>query len=129
MLPWSFAYRRGLGVRDAVAALTEARDTGCTWVARADVKDCFDRIPQWEVMRRVRERVDDERIVHLVGMILDRRVTGRRTSPDDRGIGLHQGSVLAPLLSNLYLDAFDRAMLQAGTSRVGIHDRRADGSA
>ncbi len=114
LLPWSFAYRRGLGVRDALAALTEARDSGCTWVARADVKDCFDRIPQWEVMRRVRERVDDERIVHLVGMILDRRVAGTRTSPDDRGLGLHQGSVLAPLLSNLYLDVFDRAMLQAG---------------
>ncbi|MFC7617288.1 CRISPR-associated endonuclease Cas1 [Actinokineospora soli] len=30
------------------------------------------------------------------------------------GEGLHQGSVLSPLLSNLYLDAFDRAMLADG---------------
>jgi CRISPR-associated protein Cas1 len=114
LLPWSFAYRRGLGAKDAVAALTEARDTGLGWVARADVDDCFDRIPQWEVMRRLRDTVDDERIVHLVGLILDRRVVGERTAPADRGRGLHQGSVLSPVLSNLYLDTFDRRMLEAG---------------
>jgi CRISPR-associated protein Cas1 len=112
LLPWSFAYRRGLGVNDAVAALTEARDTGATWVARADIDDCFDRIPQWEVMRRLRAVVDDERVVHLVGSILDRQVRGERVA--DRGRGLHQGGVLSPLLSNLYLDTFDRRMLAAG---------------
>jgi len=63
LLPWSFAYPRGLGVKDAVAALTDARDSGCTWVARADIRDCFDRIPQWKVMRRLRESVDDERVM------------------------------------------------------------------
>lgn len=49
LLPWSFAYRRGLGTRDALAALaalTEVRDTGATWVTRADIRDCFDRIPR-----------------------------------------------------------------------------------
>lgn len=112
LLPWSFAYRRGLGVKDALAALTEARDLGATWVARADIDDCFDRIPQWEVMRRLREVVDDERVVHLVGAILDRPVRNERVS--DRGRGLHQGGVLSPLLSNLYLDTFDRRMLAAG---------------
>lgn len=28
LLPWSFAYRRGLGVRDAIARLAEGRDAG-----------------------------------------------------------------------------------------------------
>ncbi|MGJ7908505.1 reverse transcriptase domain-containing protein [Actinopolyspora sp. H202] len=114
LLPWSFAYRRGLGPRDAVDALTEARDSGASWVARADIEDCFDRIPLWEVMRRLREVVDDERVVHLVGMLLDRPVRGARTAVRDRGRGLHQGSVVSPLLSNLYLDVFDRAMLGSG---------------
>ena len=114
LLPWSFAYRRGLGARDAVAALTAARDAGSTWVARADVRDFFDAVPQWEVLRRLREVIDDERVIHLVGMLLDRPAIGGRTAPADRGRGLHQGSVVSPLLSNLYLDVFDRRMLAAG---------------
>lgn len=114
LLPWSFAYRRGLGVWDALAALAEARDTGATWVARGDITDCFARIPQWEVLRRFREVVDDLRVIHLVGLLLDRPATGTRTSPGERGLGLHQGSPISPLLCNLYLDTFDRAMLTAG---------------
>lgn len=114
LLPWSFAYRRGMGAKDAVAALVEARDSGCDWVARSDVREFFERVPQWEVLRRLREVVDDERVVHLVGQLLDRTVVGGRTAPGDRGRGLHQGSVLSPLLSNLYLDVFDRRMLAAG---------------
>jgi CRISPR-associated protein Cas1 len=114
LLPWSFAYRRGLGVRDALAALADARDEGLPWVARGDIDDCFDSIPQWEVMRRVRETIGDERIVHIVGMLLNRSVAGTRQARSDRGRGLHQGSAVSPVLSNLYLDAFDRGMLQAG---------------
>jgi CRISPR-associated protein Cas1 len=122
LLPWSFAYRRGLGTKDAVAALIDARDTGMTWIARADIENCFDRIPRWEVMRRLRERVDDARIVHLVGLLLDRPVRGSRTAANDRGLGLHQGSVLSPLLSNLYLDVFDRRMLEAGRRVIRYAD-------
>ena len=114
LLPWSFAYRRGLGARDAVAALVDARDTGCGWAARSDVRDFFERVPQWELLRRLRDVVDDERVIHLVGLLLDRTVVGGRVVPGDRGRGLHQGSVLSPLLSNLYLDVFDRRMLAAG---------------
>lgn len=114
LLPWSFAYRRGLGAKDAVAALTTARDAGATWVARADIVDCFERIPRWEVLRRLRVEIDDERVVHIVGTLLDRPVVGGRTTSGQRGRGLHQGSVLSPLLSNLYLHAFDERMLSAG---------------
>ncbi|HSV66857.1 MAG TPA: reverse transcriptase domain-containing protein [Mycobacteriales bacterium] len=122
LLPWSFAYRRGLGAKDALAALAEARDEGMTWVARADIRDCFATIPQWEIMRRLRTVVDDQRVVHLVGMLIDRPVRGARTDPGARGLGLHQGSVLSPLLSNLYLDTFDRGMLQAGWRAIRYSD-------
>ncbi|MGH3342755.1 MAG: CRISPR-associated endonuclease Cas1 [Carbonactinosporaceae bacterium] len=114
LLPWSFAYRRGLGVRDAVSCLVEARDAGATWVARADIDECFERIPRWEVMRRLRTVITDTAAVDLVQRLLSRPVVGERVPVADRGLGLHQGSVIAPLLCNLYLDAFDRAMLAAG---------------
>lgn len=114
LLPWSYAYRHGLGVRDALAGLAEARDEGAVWVARCDVDDCFDHIPRWEVVRLLREVVHDIAAIDLVRRFLDRPVAGRHVAYHDRGLGLHQGSALSPLLCNLYLDRFDRAMLALG---------------
>lgn len=122
LLPWSFAYRRGLGVRDALACLSEARDAGSLWVARADIDDCFERIPRWEVLRRLREVVTDVAAVDLVRRFMDRPVAGQRVVRQERGLGLHQGSPLSPLLCNLYLDAFDRAMLAAGYRVIRYSD-------
>jgi CRISP-associated protein Cas1 len=122
LLPWSFAYRRGLGVRAALACLVEARESGAAWVARADIDNCFDCIPRWDVLRRLREVVPDTQAVDLVRRFMDRPVVGKRVARTERGLGLHQGSPLSPLLCNLYLDAFDRAMLALGYRVVRYSD-------
>src|SRR5580700_4141825 len=87
LLPWSFAYRHGLGVRDAVACLAEARDAGAAWVARCDIDDCFDHIPRWEVLRMLRDAVPDSAAVDLVRKLMDRPVIGERIARDERGLG------------------------------------------
>jgi CRISP-associated protein Cas1 len=122
LLPWSFAYRHGLGVKDALACLTEARDAGASWVARADIDDCFERIPRWEVLRRLREVVTDVAAVDLVRRFMERPVAGQHVARLERGLGLHQGSPLSPLLCNLYLDLFDRRMLAAGYRVIRYSD-------
>jgi CRISPR-associated protein Cas1 len=122
LLPWSFAYRHGLGVRDAVACLAEARDAGAAWVARCDIDDCFDHIPRWEVLRMLRDAVPDSAAVDLVRKLMDRPVIGERVARDGRGLGLHQGSPLSPLLSNLYLNSFDRTMLAHGYRVIRYSD-------
>lgn len=122
LLPWSFAYRHGLGVRDAVACLAESRDAGAAWVARCDIDDCFEHIPRWEVVRKLRELVHDVAAVDLVRQFMDRAVLGERVAQSDRGLGLHQGSPLSPLLCNLYLDTFDRAMLALGHRPIRYAD-------
>jgi CRISP-associated protein Cas1 len=122
LLPWSFAYRHGLGVRDAVACLAEARDAGAAWVARCDIDDCFDHIPRWEVLRMMRDVVPDSAAVDLVRKLMDRPVIGERIARTGRGLGLHQGSPLSPLLSNLYLNSFDRTMLARGYRVIRYSD-------
>ncbi len=122
LLPWSFVYRRGLGVRDALACLVEAREAGATWVARADIDRCFDQIPRWEVLRRLREVLTDIQAVDLLRRLMNRPVIGERTALADRGLGLHQGSGISPLLCNLYLDTFDRAMLADGFQVIRYSD-------
>jgi CRISPR-associated protein Cas1 len=53
---------------------------------------------------------------------MDRPVIGERIARPDRGLGLHQGSPLSPLLCNLYLDGFDRAMLSCGYRAIRYSD-------
>lgn len=116
--PWSFAYRSGLGVNDAIRALTQARESGARWVARADIRDCFERIPRWPVITRVKELIPDAELCLLVQHPISRDATGpaaqRVRAGRKQGRGLHQGSALSPALTNLYLDAFDKAMLSSG---------------
>jgi len=105
-----------------VACLAESRDAGAMWVARSDIDDCFDHIPRWEVVRRLREVIHDVAAVDLVRQFMDRPVIGERVALSDRGLGLHQGSPLSPLLCNLYLDAFGRAMLRLGYRPIRYTD-------
>ncbi|MEU1900660.1 CRISPR-associated endonuclease Cas1 [Nocardiopsis dassonvillei] len=116
--PWSFAYRSGLGVNDAIRALTQAREAGARWVVRADIADCFERIPRWPLITRVKELVSDAELCLLVQNLVSRDATGpaarRVRAGRKQGRGLHQGSALSPALTNLYLDAFDKAMLGRG---------------
>jgi len=109
--PFSFAYRRGLGVRDAIHALTDAREAGMTWVARCDIDDCFDNIGRWAVLQRLRDLLTDVDLLALVERLVSRPVIGE---PPSRGRGLHQGAGLSPMLANLYLDTFDRRMMTLG---------------
>ena len=84
--------------------------------------DDFEHIPRWEVLRRLRDVVPDPAAVDLVRAFMDRPVIGERVPHTGRGLGLHQGSPLSPLLCNLYLDLFDRAMLARGYRAIRYAD-------
>lgn len=111
LLPWSFAYRRGMGPADAIRELVAARERGYGWVVRCDIEDCFDRLPRFEVLRRLEAEVTDRELIGLIWALVKRPVVGKGRRRLPRGRGLHQGSPLSPLLTNLYLDAFDRRLL------------------
>ena len=72
------------------------------WILDADIEKFFDTVSQEWLIRFVEHRVGDKRIIRLIqkwlkaGVLEDGIVTS-----SDRGTG--QGSVISPLLANLYL--------------------------
>lgn len=112
-LPCSYAYRPGRSWLDAVNALCRLRDRGLTCVARADIDSFFDTLDHQRLLRLLAERAPDPRLQALVGQWLTTPVC-EQGHLQPVAAGVCQGGVISPLLSNLYLTPFDRALTAAG---------------
>jgi RNA-directed DNA polymerase len=104
----SYGFRPGRSQHDALDALVVGiGNTKVNWILDADIRSFFDMVSQEWLIRFVEHRVGDRRIIRLIqkwlkaGILEDEVVT-----VSDRGTG--QGSVISPLLANIYLHyAFD----------------------
>jgi RNA-directed DNA polymerase len=99
----SYGFRPGRGTHDALDALCVGiHSKKVSWILDADIRSFFDEISQEWLMRVVEHRIGDRRIIRLIqkwlkaGILEDGVV-----SVSDQGTG--QGSVISPLLANIYL--------------------------
>ena len=102
-LGFSYGFRPGRGPHDALDALVVGiADRKVSWILDADIRSFFDTVSQEWLVRFVEHRIGDKRIVRLIqkwlraGILEDGIV-----NVSDRGTG--QGSVISPLLANIYL--------------------------
>lgn len=105
----SYAFRRGRSVRDAVLTVRELRDRGYRWLVDADIDDCFGSIPHDRLLERLRRLSLDGYVLYLFEQWICGEVyAGDRLFRPERGIP--QGSVVSPLLANLFLDQLDESL-------------------
>jgi group II intron reverse transcriptase/maturase len=105
----SYAFRQGRSVRDAVRKVCELRDRGYRWLVDADIDDCFGSIPHDRLLARLARLPLDGYVLELFECwIRVELYDGRRLFTPDRGIP--QGSVVSPLLANLFLDELDESL-------------------
>ena len=102
-LGFSYGFRAGRGPHDALDALVVGiSSTKVNWILDADIRSFFDEVSQDWLVRFVKHRIGDPRIIRLIqkwlraGILEDGVVT-----VSDKGTG--QGSVVSPLLANIYL--------------------------
>ena len=102
-LGFSYGFRPGRGAHDAMDALCVGIGRQkVSYILDADIRSFFDEIDQDWLIRFLEHRIGDRRIIRLIqkwlraGVLEDGVV-----SVSDRGTG--QGSVISPLLANVYL--------------------------
>lgn len=119
LLPWSFAYRRGLGVNDAIGSLIECRDDGANYVLRCDVKDCFQNIPHQPLKNELSRIFEDPELLRFLDQFIERPILGKKSIPSK---GIHQGSPLSPLFSNVFLNSLDHHIITQGFPIIRYSD-------
>ena len=102
-LGFSYGFRPGRGPHDALDAVAVGiADRKVNWILDADIRSFFDSVSQEWLVRFLEHRIGDKRIIRLIrkwlraGILEDGVV-----SISDKGTG--QGSVISPLLANVYL--------------------------
>src|SRR3982075_3225570 len=102
-LGFSYGFRPGRSTHDAMDALIVGiTSTKVNWILDADIRSFFDTVSQEWLIKFVEHRVGDRRIIRLIQKWLKVRVLeDGDVRVSDRGTG--QGSVISPLLANIYL--------------------------
>jgi RNA-directed DNA polymerase len=117
----SYGFRPGRGCKDALRRVDALLHDGGVWVVDADIKGYFDSIPHERLMHLLRAKVSDGSVLALVASFLRQGVLDglEHWTPAE---GTPQGAVLSPLLANIYLDALDHRMAEAGFEMVRYAD-------
>jgi group II intron reverse transcriptase/maturase len=102
-LGFSYGFRPGRGAHDALDALVVGIESRrVSFMLDADIRDFFGSVSQDWLVRFVEHRIGDKRIIRLIRKWLKAGIwEDGVVTESDRGTG--QGSVISPLLANIYL--------------------------
>ena len=103
----SHGFRPNRGCHTAIKEARAHVEAGYEWVVDLDLEKFFDRVNHDRLLARLARRVEDKRLLALIGQMLKAKVVmpeGVKVSTEE---GVPQGGPLSPLLSNVVLSELD----------------------
>lgn len=109
----NYGFRRGHSQCQAIYHVQMIVKEGYEWCASIDLAKFFDEIPHNLILKLVRRKITDERLVTLVARALKAgiMVDGKFEKTTK---GCPQGSPLSPMLSNIVLNELDQELEKRG---------------
>lgn len=109
----SYGFRPGLGCHDALKTI-KTKWQSIKWIINIDVKKCFDRM-QHNILLTLLGQYLDQPCIELIRKFLRAGYVDIHNLNDRseyETIGIPQGSLISPILCNLYLNELDKFVSQ-----------------
>ncbi len=124
-LHFSYGYRPGRSAHQALGRTMRFLNhaSACWhWTIEGDIRACFDEVNHAILLKLLKRRIQDERLLGLIKAMLKAGVIEdgfyRRTE-----LGTPQGGIISPLLMNVYLHEFDCWLDQHYLNPLHLADR------
>lgn len=126
----SFAYQKGLGVKEAVEKINEYCQNGYSYVLEADLINFFGTVDKDSLLNDVVFKgLSDTTINTLIQQALNQSIGNldsfnveQKKYFENIDKGIPQGNALSPLLSNIFLSPFDLRLKDKGFKLVRYAD-------
>ena len=117
----SYGFRPNRSAHHAITKTLEYLNEGYEWVIDLDIEAYFDTVNHDKLISILRENVNDSTTLHLIRKFLQAGIMEDGLIKSST-IGMPQGGPLSPILSNIYLDKFDKELEERGLHFVRYAD-------
>lgn len=122
-LDTSYAYQPGIGSVEAVKGLeTILREEEVSWAIPLDIDDFFDSMDHEILLKSFAWELEEKDILSLIRSWLEAGVISKKGDWLEQDEGIAQGSVVSPLLSNIYLHSLDEYANKNGYHYIQYSD-------
>jgi len=117
----SYAYRKDKSTLKAINRVSEFILQKNYFILKTDIDNFFETINHDKLLLILNKQISDKRIIRLISLFLQNGSFKKYNYTNHRD-GIHQGDILSPLLSNIYLDRMDKFLATYEISFVRYAD-------
>lgn len=103
----SYAYRKNKSALKAINRVGNYINEGYHYILKSDIDNFFDSIDHTRLVNLLESHIADKRIIQLI-MLFMKNGSFFGSEYKNHLVGVHQGDIISPLLSNIYLNVFDQ---------------------
>lgn len=105
----SYGFRPNRGCHDALSDISQKYD-GIIFAIEGDIKGMYDNVNHHILIDLLKRRINDERFISLIWKLLRTGYMKNKNPIVTPEIATPQGSIVSPILANIYLHEFDTFM-------------------
>jgi group II intron reverse transcriptase/maturase/CRISPR-associated endonuclease Cas1 len=117
----SYAYRPNKSTSNAINRVTQYLNEKNFSVLKTDIDNFFENINHDILIDLLKSHIKDDKIVKLIELFINIG-SFKKLDYNDHSLGVYQGDILSPLLSNIYLDQMDKFLVAKDISFVRYAD-------